>query len=361
MGRILTLVFIIVLIGSTEVRAELEGMDRLEAVSEEKAGVSFNTLLEDITSGNTDVLQSDISELITGSVRRYIKSSKSLLRQTVLLVILCSLMSLMAESVEGRGMAELGIYIGWLMIAVAVVSGFDNMLSIAVGCMTEVVDIINAAVPFMCGLLTLSGRAAQAAGFGMLLSLATEVITAGIESVAVTFIKLYVAAAIVNTLSGRAVLSKLTVLIEDVARLVIRGAAALFIFIVALERITGGMMNKAIAGTARSVIGMVPIVGDVLNSGADVVANTTEVLGNGAGIAISILLISACCVPLAGLLTTAMLYRLAAALVEPIADKAATEMVDIAGRGGMLVFSAVFTVLFMFVTGVLITITALGG
>ena len=82
--------------------------------------------------------------------------------------------------------------------------------------------------------------------------------------------------------------------------------------------------------------GSIPVVGGLFNNVTEMVLGAALLIRNGVGTAGLLVLAILCLTPMVKLLAGGCLYRLLAAVAQPVADKRLTECVDGLGRGILL-------------------------
>ena len=78
-------------------------------------------------------------------------------------------------------------------------------------------------------------------------------------------------------------------------------------------------------------------------------------------LSIIIVLIVASILPMIKIIAITFLYKFIAALIEPVTDKEIVEIIDSIGEGGKLIFSTLFSILFMFIMTNIVCMNFLGG
>ena len=107
------------------------------------------------------------------------------------------------------------------------------------------------------------------------------------------------------------------------------------------------MKRSAIARGAEAI----PGIGDAIGGVAEVALGTAVLVKNGIGMTGALICIALCVVPLAQIACIAFLYKLAAAIIQPVSDKRIVGCVETVGDGCQLLMQVVFT------TGLLFLLT----
>ena len=126
--------------------------------------------------------------------------------------------------------------------------------------------------------------------------------------------------------------------------------------IVSIQGSLGAVIDGVTSKTAKYAIGIaIPVAGKYLADAAETVIGCTLLLKNAAGVAAMIGVIAICIGPILKIAVIVVIYKLTAALVEPIADKRISACVGEVGNAMTFVLGVSASVAFMF----FVTITAI--
>ena len=84
-------------------------------------------------------------------------------------------------------------------------------------------------------------------------------------------------------------------------------------------------------------------MGNAIGGAAEVVLGTAVLIKNGIGMAGVLISISICAVPILQMLVMAFLYKLAAAVVQPVSDKRITTCISGVSEGYEIMVKVIFT------------------
>lgn len=161
-------------------------------------------------------------------------------------------------------------------------------------------------------------------------------------------IHVYIIVKFLNSLSDEDYLSKLAELMEVIISWTLKTLLACVIGLNVIQ----GLIAPAIDTVKRSVLTRgaeaIPGVGDALGGVAEVVLGTAVLVKNGIGMAGAVICIVLCAVPMIQVAVIALMYKLAAALIQPVSDKRMVTCIGSVGEGCQLLIRVVFTVSVLF-------------
>jgi len=263
-----------------------------------------------------------------------------ILRQLLIIAILGALMRCLTQAFTHKSAGEMGFYVTYLMAILLAVSSFRVSVNILTGLVEAVRAMMIAAVPVMIGLMAISGNFVGAAGFHPLLFFALQLVT---WFITVIFIPLVLAAAaldIVNQLSAENRLDKLAELLRKVSDYALKAIVAVFAFLLTMQRISAPIINNAALRTGRSAAGAIPVVGNALTAAMDTVIHFSQAARSGVLVALVLILCLTLATPMLKILVLSWVYRVTAAVIQPVSDERLVKCMDGAGKAMGQLFSA---------------------
>lgn len=347
----------------TGIESQLDKLDLSElttAVSRSsiaKSGnVDFNALIRSAISGSLDLSPQNIISLIASSFLSEISSMIDLLRNLILIAILSAFFKTLSGNFSQKSVSEIGFYANFAAVTALLISSFHICLSIGVSLITEVCDIMAAAAPVLVGVLAMSGSVSGAYMFSPFLLFAVNFISNLMRSLFVPAISLVFALNTVNEIAEKDILTKFCALARRIISWGIKTLAAVFVGIMTIQSLSSPIVNKTLLSSAKSVVGMVPLVGSALTQATDTVLAWMNAVKSGVLIAVVVVVLLICAAPLIKIAAFVFLYRLTAALIQPICDERIVDAIDGAGTFAALVLSstAFCGLMFVFMTMMLL-------
>ena len=116
-----------------------------------------------------------------------------------------------------------------------------------------------------------------------------------------------------------------------------------------------GMITPAVDSLKRGVLSKgveaLPAIGDAIGGVTEVILGTAVLMKNGIGAAGAIICICICAVPVFHIFVMTVLYKLVAALIQPVSDRRIVGCLSAVGDGSSLLLKMVF------MTGILFLLT----
>lgn len=320
--------------------------DNLENVVEDKTDLSFNELLKKLTEGENifEIVRTRVADIF----KERLFGDGIYIKTIIVISMIAAVINIMAVDIKDKSVASIVALISQIMIIGVAAVAFKNSVTLLENTTQDITDIINSAVPFMVMLLTATGNTA-AIGGGGIIAMAAAAVGTSIKTIIIPVLVIATLLRIINILSGKELLDKLSALFMSGTKLGLKGCAYIFVFLVSLEKLSGGIVSKGIGSSFKSVIKMVPVVGDVVGGVSDIALNTIVSVSNGVGLVLIIIITVSALVPIAQIGITAFMFKFIAAVLEPVCDKHTIEIIDAVGEGNFIILAALFIISVMFI------------
>lgn len=316
----------------------------------------FKSLFQKIIDGDFGI--QDIKTGIADVFLKEIKDTSTIFRGIIFICILNGIINTAAPS----NIAGTAFTITHVLIVALCMSS----LKIAEGLLNDTVEsaihIMESAMPVTLSLLVVNGYSGGAGMTGVFMYGFIDFLSNAVKFVILPFISFYTVCTIVNSISPKDMLTRLSELFYKgciwfvrILAFVFSGAVAVLkMYMSDIDGITGKVLGEGVKA--------VPVVGDIFSGSVGSIMKIAGAIRGGFGIALIISILLMAVLPLAKMVVLIIIYKLTAALAEPISDKGIVEIIDSVGNTGILVLAVMFTVIAMFVTGIFILLSGfLGG
>jgi len=268
--------------------------------------------------------------------------SGSLLAQLLILALLAVLLTLLKDSFAGEGVALLSRWVVYMLLIALAVLAAEPALSGAREAIDRLSDLMLALLPLMLPLLAAVGGVGTVSLISPLLLMALNLMMGVMRQFIFPLIYYAAVLRLLGDLAPRFKVSQVAALFKDLAIGTMSVLTTVFMAVLSLSGVASaasdGLAVKA-AKTAGSAF--IPVVGRTLADALDSVLATALLLKNGLGLVGAAAILLICAVPALKLLAQALLFRIAAALIQPLGDEGLAQAVGGLGNSLMLLFAAV--------------------
>lgn len=337
----------------------LEALDEStkQMIGEEFSNFSFSEIVKKGIRGELKFSPKFI--LIQGLkyLFREISNQLYFIQKLILIAILSAVLKNLNASFQGKSVGELSFYICYIVLLVLIIGSFQVGIGLVAEVCSKMVSFMEAMLPIFTTLMFSSGNYTQLAFIGPVVIGAAGFLSMLIQNAVLPAIIMATTLHMVNFLSERNLLNQLSELLKNIISWGLKGISIAFMAMISLQRLGSPMLNKMIGKTAKVAVGAVPVVGDVMSGAVELAAAMTGAISNSIAAASIIVLIILCMVPLIKLVAMIFIYKVTAAILEPICEGRLIKCMSAAGDFSVLLLSALFTIEVMFIFSVMVLLS----
>jgi len=300
----------------------------------------FRDLVGQVIRGELDLSLGGVLGGIGQVIFGEFSANTGLLRQLLIIAILGALMSCLTEAFTHKSAGELGFYVTFLMSLLLAISSFYLSVQILNGIVGLASNIMLAAIPLMLAIMAISGNFVGAASFHPLMFFALQLVARFITTVYVPLVLASAGLDMANHISDAVKLDKMAEMLGKIADWALKGILLAFGLLLTLQRFSAPIISNLAYRATHSAVGAIPVVGSALNAAMETVTHFGSSARSGLLVALVIVLCVAMATPLVKLFVLSWMYRLIAALVQPVADKRLVKCMDSAGKHMGQLFTA---------------------
>lgn len=314
-------------------------------------------LIVDSASGELDLSLENIINMFLNLLFGEIFINSKLIKQLLGTVLLGAVIKNLCDSFKNKGIGELGFYVTYLSLILLIIASFYTGIDIVKTSINNLSGLMQASMPFMMGLLAMSGNVTSAYIFSPIMLFVINVISALIQYILAPAITLFGSLQIINYLTEKEILTKFAEMLKDLSILALKGLAVLLITVLSLQKISAPILNNLAVKTTKFTVSAIPVVGSVLNEAVDTVIYFTSAAKSASLVAIVITIIGMCMIPAIKLLAIVILFKFLSAVIQPISDKRIVECLGTVSTYTVLLLGCLTIVTVMFIFGVLIMLS----
>lgn len=330
---------------------EFNGMDDIlrEIFPNEK--LNFRETVESFVSGKIPFSVENIGKMIADQFFYEFQNSKKSMIHILLLVMIASVFTNFSSVFQNQQVSEISFYVLYLLLITISLNAFRILAASVAANLESLTEFMKLFGPvyFLAAALA-SGRSTSIFFFNLVLFL-IYIVEVVILNFLIPLVQVYIVVKILNDLSSEDYLSKFAELLEII---VLWSLKAMLAGVVGLN-IIQGLINPAIDSLKHSVVSRgaeaLPIIGDALGGMTEVVLGTAVLIKNGIGVTGALICIGICLVPIIQMAVITLLYKLIAAMIQPVSDKRIVGCISSVADGSQILLRIVFT------TGVLFLLT----
>lgn len=335
--------------------------DLLDDIFPEKK-TDFQDLIKKMLSGQTEPSLQVIGEMISDQFFYEWKSSKAGMVHILLIVIVAAVFTNFSNVFQNQQISEISFYVLYLLLITIGLNSFRILIVSASENLERLIGFMKVLGPVYFLAVAFAAGSSTSILFYNLVLLLIYLVELVILNFLIPFVQVYIVVKVMNNLSEEDYLSKFAELCETVIAWTLKTLLAG----VTGVNIIQGLLSPAIDSLKRSVVGRsaeaIPVVGDAIGGVTEVMLGTAVLIKNGIGVAGALVCIGICLVPMIQMAVVTLLYKLIAAMIQPVSDKRIVGCISSIADGSQMLLRIIFTtgVLFLLTIAV-VTATTMAG
>lgn len=313
-----------------------------------------------ITNGKGNLSFSQLGKAVVSLLFKEVGSVLKLAISMIVIAILCTLLKNLQDAFSTKSISQIAFYACYAVMVMLLSKSFLISISVAKDVINGVADFMAAILPVLVTMIALAGGVTQAATIDPIVMAAVVIIPRIYVTVIIPLIMAGFVLQFANNLSEEHKIDNLCKLLKQWTVWLQGIIITSFIALLTIRGITSTTIDAvALKTTKFAVDNFIPIVGKAFSDAITSVAGYSLIIKNaisGIGLMVIILIIL---YPIIKMILMAFIYKMSAALVEPISDKRITSTIAATGDSLVLLLSCVLSVSLMFF--VLLAIMASAG
>lgn len=313
--------------------------------------ITFSDVVSTLISGDMTETIRIFLQFVADQISYEFDYNRRSLVHVLMTALTAAVFSNFAGAFKNRQISDISFYIMYMLLITLCLTSFRTSAAGLEDRLGTLVDFMGVLCPsYFLAVAFASGSVTSLFFYNVILFLIYIV-----ELVIVRFllpvVNIYIMVRVLGNLTGEDFLSEFADLIRKGVSWILK---TLLICVVSVN-VVQGLLAPAIDAVKRSALTRtaeaLPWVGNAVGGVTEVVLGTAVLIKNGIGMAGAVITIAICAVPILQMLIMAFMYKLAAALVQPVSDKRITTCISGVSEGYEIMVKVIFS------TGLLFMIT----
>lgn len=322
---------------------------------------SIEEILNQILKGESLFQKETMSKWFKNIVKAQLQREQKAMFQVVLLVLLAAVFSNFTAVFGDGKIGETSFYITYMLLLALLIKSFGSMG-------VELKELLENFILFLKALMPSYFLAVTASSGSATAMIFYEAVLFLIYVIQVVFLKgivpaIYVLALVelVNYLHSEDFLSKMAELLQTLIEWSLKSCMAVVLGMQLIQNMIGPAMDSLKRDIIGKTAASIPGIGNAINRVTEVALGTAVIIRNGIGVVGIIILVCIGIRPVIRLALLAFLYKLLAAVVQPVSDKRMTGALSTIGNGYVLFLKVLLCMeLLIFITIAILSISFIG-
>lgn len=337
----------------SQMRGFLEQLD--SDVQKAMPGFSLVRTFEDLKSGKLSLKPENLGKTLLTVLGHQILGTAPLIGKLLILAVLGAVLGQL-QAAFGGSVGKTARVMTYLVLLSLAITSFREALETATGTIDQMVGLMQTMFPVILTLLITMGNLTSAALFKPLIMGSLTVLATIIKTVILPLFFLAAVLKLFNQISEQFKLGKLAGLFEFAGKLSLGVIMTVFIGVMTVQGVTGGVADSVVFRTAKYSADLVPVVGKFFKDAVELVITSGLLLKNAVGIVALLAIIVICLGPLIKILAMILVFRISAALIEPLGEKPLADSLQEMSKSLILILVSVASVGIMFFMAVAVVV-----
>lgn len=325
-------------------------MDRLLAELFPEERIEFGETIRSVMKGETKLDTELLSRMIGDQVFRALRINRESVIHLIIIAVGAAIFLNLSGVFQTRQVSEISFFLLYMLLIGICLTSFQEASDWVGRGIGQLTGFMKVLYPIYFIAVTAARGSVTSSMFYHLALLLIIAIDGLVVRVMLPLVHVYVMGRVLNSLQPEDYLSKFLELLELVISWILKS----MIGVIAGLNIIQGLVAPAIDSLKRSAVTRgveaIPGVGDALGGTAEVVLGTAVLIKNSIGLTGALICCVLCIMPVIQIGVITLVYKMAAAVIQPVSDKRIVECVSGVGEGCRLLLRAVLTsgILFLF-------------
>ena len=330
---------------SSELLGKMELDDIQDLMDELLGDKSFHLgdAIRQMVTGEQPFSREMFLEIVYEAVFGELERQKQNIFQLLLLVLAAAFFANFAKAFEKSQGGEISFYVIYLSLFALLMNLFGSMSSGLKENLSFLVSMMKAVAPAYYLAVAASTGVTTAALFYQIVLILILMIQIAAVSLLLPCVNLYVLLEFVNHLSKEEMLSRLSELLKMLVEWALKTMTGVLVGMQVVQNLVAPVMDTLKRSAIGKTAGAIPGVGNAINSVTEIILTSAVLIRNSLGVVFLVAFLMWGLTPILRYGINGILYKLLAAVVQPVSDKRIAGCINTMGEGCLLLMKILFT------------------
>lgn len=258
-----------------------------------------------------------------------VSSSLKILISILVIIVIHGILKSITDSLDNSNVSQIIYFVQYILIVTLIMSNFTEIIKLVKETASNLVGFINVLIPLLLTLMVYTGNVATSTLIEPIILFICNFTGNIIADVLIPIVLVIVVFLIISKVSEKIQIEKMAKFLKSGVIWFLGIFLTIFVGVVSLEGTLSSSVDGITAKTAKAAVSsVIPVVGKILGDVVDSVLGCGVVLKNAVGIIGVVVIIGICIIPIIKIATLSIIYSLASAVAQPIADEKIVKLLD---------------------------------
>lgn len=289
--------------------------------------IDLSSMLGQAIQGKVD--NNKLYKIIIKLLGKEVSSSLKILISILVIIVIHGILKAITDGLENNSVSQIIYFVQYILIVTLIMSNFSEIIKLVKDTSNNLVGFINVLIPLLLTLMVYTGSIATSTIIEPIVLFISNFVGNIISDILIPIVLVIVVFSIVSKISERVQIEKISKFLKSGVMWALGVILTVFVGVVSLEGTLSSSVDGVTAKTAKAAVStVIPVVGKILGDVVDSVLGCGVILKNAVGFVGVIVILSICIMPIIKIGTLSIIYSLASAVVQPIADEKIVKLLD---------------------------------
>ena len=317
------------IMSSTQEKFNISGFiqESEQYIKESFGELDLGNMLNQAVQGKID--NKSLYQKIFKILGQEVSSSLKILISILVIIVIHGILKSITDNLENNSISQIIYFVQYILIVTLIMSNFTEIIQIVKETASNLVGFINVLIPLLLTLMIYTGNIATSTLIQPIILFISNFIGNIISDALIPIVLIIVVFSIISKISERIQVDKISKFLKSSVVWFLGIVLTIFVGVVSLEGTLSSSVDGVTAKTAKAAVStVIPVVGKVLGDVVDSVLGCGVILKNAVGIIGVIVIIGICIMPIIKIGTLSIIYSLASAVIQPIADEKVVKLLE---------------------------------
>lgn len=310
--------------------------------------LQFTDVMDSMMSGNLEEAGKLLFRYICDQLGYEFSTNRQNLVYMLLIAVIAAVFTNFSGAFQSRQVSEIGFYILYMLLITMCLTTFRVAMEGLEGKLESLLDFMRLLCPGYFMAVSIAAGSSSSLVFYNLVLVMIYLVEVLVLRLLLPLINIYIMIQVMNYLAGEHLLTELADLIRKIIVWILRSLLGFVIGLNVIQGLLSPTIDHLKRSTLTKAVEAIPALGNVFGGVADVLLGTAALIKNGIGMAGAVILIFICSIPVVQMASMTLLYKFAAAMVQPVSDKRITGCIRSVSEGYGLMLKVLYTTLILF-------------
>ena len=258
-----------------------------------------------------------------------VSSSLKILISILVIIVIHGILKSITDNLENTSISQIIYFVQYILIVTLIMSNFTEIIKIVKDTANNLVGFINLLMPLLLTLMIYTGNVATSSLLQPVILFVINFVGNIISDILIPIVLIIVVFSIISKISQKVQVDKISKFLKSGVVWPLGIVLTIFVSVVSVEGTLSSSVDGLTAKTAKAAVAsVIPVVGKVLGDVVDSVLGCGVILKNAVGVVGVIVILGICLMPIIKIGTLSIIYSLASAVIQPVADEKIVKLLD---------------------------------